>query len=101
LGLKISERTKDVLAAAKRAGERLGRNRGVKRPAKARAMAAAAITERAATRAADIAPIIAEIKARGATSLRTIASRAECSRHSGRHAAANGLPHRCGACSGG
>jgi hypothetical protein len=70
----ISERTKDVLAAAKRAGKRLDRDRGLKRSAKARAIAAAVITERAATRAADIASIIAEIKARGATSLRAIAA---------------------------
>jgi DNA invertase Pin-like site-specific DNA recombinase len=72
-GRRISLRTKEALAAAKRRGTKLGGDRGVTPSAKARKLAAEALRERAASRAADIAPIIAELQAGGAESLRAIA----------------------------
>jgi DNA invertase Pin-like site-specific DNA recombinase len=72
-GRRISLRTKEALAAAKRRGTKLGGDRGVTPSAKARKLAAEALRERAASRAADIAPIIAELQAGGADSLRAIA----------------------------
>ena len=59
-GRRISLRTQEALAAAKRRGTRLGGDRGVTPSAKARKLAAEALRERAASRAADIAPIIAD-----------------------------------------
>ena len=72
-GRRISLRTKEALAAAKRQGTKLGGDRGATPSAKARKLAAEALRERAPSRAADIAPIIAELQARGAESLRAVA----------------------------
>jgi DNA invertase Pin-like site-specific DNA recombinase len=72
-GRRISLRTKEALAAAKRQGTKRGGDRGATPSAKARKLAAGALRERAASRAADIAPIIAELQAGGAESLRAVA----------------------------
>src|SRR5436190_15080737 len=85
----ISARTKAALAAAKKRGTKLGgrRRRIIGKDERGkkvygevvsanhaiRAKATAAVEARAAARAADIAPEIAQLRADGATSLRTIA----------------------------
>jgi DNA invertase Pin-like site-specific DNA recombinase len=72
----ISARTKAALAAAKARGVKLGGNRGM-RPewqAKGAAGSLAARQAKAQARAADLKPILEEIRASGATSLRTIAA---------------------------
>ena len=66
-GRRISSRTKDALAAAKRRGKKLGGDRGVAPSEKARELAVAALKARAASKAADLAPIIADLRAAGAT----------------------------------
>lgn len=73
-GRRISARTKDALAAAKRRGKKLGGDRGVTPTDKARELATAALKARAASKAADLAPIIADLRAAGATSLNAIAA---------------------------
>jgi DNA invertase Pin-like site-specific DNA recombinase len=72
---RISERTKQALAAARRRGVKLGGARGVVPSRKARALAAEAVQERVAARASDLAPIIAELQAVGITSWEGIARR--------------------------
>jgi DNA invertase Pin-like site-specific DNA recombinase len=72
-GRRISARTKDALAAAKRRGKRLGGDRGVVPSARARELASAALKTRASSRAEDLAPIIEELRAAGAVSLSAIA----------------------------
>ena len=73
-GRRISARTKDALAAAKRRGKKLGGDRGVVPTDKARELASAALKARAASRAADLAPIIDELRAAGAATLSAIAA---------------------------
>jgi DNA invertase Pin-like site-specific DNA recombinase len=72
-GRRISLRTKEALAAAKRRGTKLGGDRGVIPSQKAHDMAIATVQSRADARAADIAPIIQELQEDGADSLRAIA----------------------------
>jgi DNA invertase Pin-like site-specific DNA recombinase len=72
-GRRISARTKEALAAAKRRGKKLGGDRGVVPSEKARELASVALKARASSRAADLAPIIEELRAGGATSLSAIA----------------------------
>jgi DNA invertase Pin-like site-specific DNA recombinase len=68
----ISERTKAALAATKK---KLGGYRpGAKLTPKAREAGSAAVARMAAQRAADIGPTIAELRTKGATSLRAIAA---------------------------
>jgi DNA invertase Pin-like site-specific DNA recombinase len=76
----ISKRTKDALAAARARGQKLGGPRIRKSDgqrvvidSKAQKTGAAANRARATDRAADLAPTIAEIRSRGATTLRAIA----------------------------
>src|SRR6516162_6851054 len=71
--LRISERTKAALAAAKRRGVKLGGDRGVIPNARSHKASAEAPHARTAARAADLAPIIKELQAAGKTSLRAIA----------------------------
>jgi DNA invertase Pin-like site-specific DNA recombinase len=73
-GRRISARTKDALAAAKRRGKKLGGDRGVVPTANARELATAAIKARSASRAADLAPIIEELRTAGAVTLSAIAA---------------------------
>jgi DNA invertase Pin-like site-specific DNA recombinase len=73
-GRRISARTKDALAAAKRRGKKLGGDRGVVPSDKARELATAAIKARSASRAADLAPIIEELRTAGAVTLSAIAA---------------------------
>jgi len=68
-GRRISARTKDALAAAKRRGKKLGGDRGVVPTDKARELATATLKARAASRAADLAPIIEELRTAGAVTL--------------------------------
>ena len=70
---RISQRTKDALAAAKRRGVKLGGDRGVIPNARSHKASAEALQARTAARAADLAPIINELQAAGKTSLRAIA----------------------------
>jgi DNA invertase Pin-like site-specific DNA recombinase len=72
----ISRRTKDALAAAKARGKKLGGNRGkIYLTARKGALASAALRSgKAKSWAADVRPIVADIQARGATSLRQIAA---------------------------
>lgn len=72
----ISERTKAALAAAKARGKKLGGRRpGHRDPtAEERRRGIKVRQERAQQRAADLAPIIAELRAAGVTSLRSIAA---------------------------
>lgn len=71
--LRISERTKAALAAAKRRGVKLGGDRGVIPNARSHKASAEALRLRTAARAADLAPIVKELQAAGKTSLRAIA----------------------------
>jgi len=71
--LRISERTKAALAAAKRRGVKLGGDRGVIPNARSHKTSAEALRLRTAARAADLAPIVKELQAAGKTSLRAIA----------------------------
>ena len=70
---RISQRTKDALAAAKRRGVKLGGDRGVIPNARSHKASAEALRARTAARAADLALIINELQAAGKTSLRAIA----------------------------
>ena len=70
---RISVRTKDALAAAKRRGVKLGGFRGSKITAEARALGQAAIAARSDARAADLAHILAMLRAQGVTSLGALA----------------------------
>ena len=70
---RISQRTKDALAAAKRRGVKLGGDRGVIPNVRSHKASAEALHTRTAARAADLAPIIKELQATGKTSLRAIA----------------------------
>ena len=70
---RISQRTKDALAAAKRRGVKLGGDRGVIPNVRSHKASAEALQARTAARAADLAPIIKELQAAGKTSLRAIA----------------------------
>lgn len=69
----ISARTKAALAAAKASGKRLGGNRGGAPSKAAQEAGRAERRRRASERAADLAPVIADLRARGARSLRAIA----------------------------
>jgi DNA invertase Pin-like site-specific DNA recombinase len=71
--LRISERTKAALAAAKRRGVKIGGDRGVIPNARSHKASAEALRLRAAARAADLAPIVKELQAAGKASLRAIA----------------------------
>src|SRR5690242_8577816 len=66
---RISQRTKDALAAAKRRGTKLGGFRGAMPTARMRKLSAEALRKRVEARVADLAPIIAELQAGGVTSL--------------------------------
>src|SRR3954451_24854366 len=68
----ISTRTKAALAAAKARGTRLGNPNGLS--AEARTKGTAVGVEKRKAAAAALAPVVAEIKASGRTSLRTIAA---------------------------
>ncbi|AWN49358.1 resolvase [Methylobacterium terrae] len=70
----ISARTKAALAAAKARGVKLGGDRGATLSTEAKAKGVAAVQARAESRAADLAPIIGELRASGATSLRSLAA---------------------------
>ena len=72
----ISDRTRKALAAAKARGVKLGGDRGnlPEVSAQGRVASLAVRQERAQRRAADLAPIVSELRAAGATSLRTIAA---------------------------
>lgn len=72
----ISDRTKAALAAAKARGIKLGRSKGEGNVItdEYRAKAATVLKARAEARAADLAPIIADLRASGATSLRSLAA---------------------------
>src|SRR5262245_43819545 len=71
---RISQRTKDALAAAKRRGTKLGGFRGAMPTARMRKLSAEALRKRVAARVTDLAPIIAELQAGGITSLVGIAA---------------------------
>jgi DNA invertase Pin-like site-specific DNA recombinase len=71
---RISKRTKDALAAAKKRGKKLGGFRGFMPTARMRKLSAEAREERTEARVADLAPIIKELQAAGKTSLRAIAA---------------------------
>ena len=70
----ISTRTKAALGAAKARGVKLGGARGGVLTAEAIAAGQAARSAKARTRAADLDPIIADIRSKGAVSLRQIAA---------------------------
>lgn len=70
----ISARTKAALQAAKARGVQLGGDRGAILSAEAKAKGVAALQARAESRAADLAPIIAELRASGAATLRSLAA---------------------------
>ena len=73
--MRVSERTKAALAAAKRRGVKLGGDRGARLTAKARAAGRAAVQERARNRAlGDLAPTIKELQEAGFEFLRAIAA---------------------------
>jgi DNA invertase Pin-like site-specific DNA recombinase len=71
---RISKRTKDALAAAKKRGKKLGGFRGFMPTARMRKLSAEARQERTEARASDLAPIIKDLQAAGKTSLRAIAA---------------------------
>ena len=73
-GRRISARTKEALAAAKRRGVKLGGDRGARLTAKQRAAGRAALQAKARGRAIDLAPTIKELQAAGFESLRAIAA---------------------------
>lgn len=70
----ISSRTKAALAAAKARGVKLGGDRGATLSTEAKAKGVAAVQARAEGRASDLAPIISDLRASGATSLRSLAA---------------------------
>ncbi|MDX2210777.1 MAG: recombinase family protein [Sphingopyxis sp.] len=73
----IGRRTREALQAAKAAGRRLGNPNGaaaLRRAAKGNAAAVTEIKARADSFANDLAPVVADIRARGATSLPAIAA---------------------------
>ena len=69
----VSERTKKALGAAKARGVKLGGDRGARITADQSALGRKALAARSAARAADLAPIVAELRTKGATSLRGLA----------------------------
>lgn len=70
----ISSRTKAALAAAKARGVKLGGDRGATLSTEAKAKGVEAVKARADARATDLAPIISDLRAAGATSLRSLAA---------------------------
>ncbi|GJD32825.1 hypothetical protein PMNALOAF_4104 [Methylobacterium adhaesivum] len=70
----ISSRTKAALAAAKARGVKLGGDRGATLSTEAKAKGVEAVKVRAEGRASDLAPIISDLRAAGATSLRSLAA---------------------------
>jgi DNA invertase Pin-like site-specific DNA recombinase len=70
----ISARTKAALAAAKGRGKRLGNPGNLKNQDAGRQRGRERLTATARARANDLAPIIADVQARGASSLRQIAA---------------------------
>ena len=70
----ISARTKAALAAAKARGKRLGGYRGTVLSEKVREAGRTAIAKRSDARARDLGPIITQLRAAGATSLRSLAA---------------------------
>ena len=70
----ISSRTKAALAAAKARGVKLGGDRGATLSTEAKAKGVEAVKARAEGRASDLAPIISDLRASGATSLRSLAA---------------------------
>jgi DNA invertase Pin-like site-specific DNA recombinase len=71
---KISARTKAALAAAKARGVKLGGDRGRRFSPTEVARGNASRTAKARLHAASIAPVIADLRAQGATSLKSIAA---------------------------
>src|SRR5215207_283974 len=65
----ISKRTKEALAAAKKAGKRLGGFRGTTIAPEAREISRKARLAASDTQAADLSPVISELQAAGVTSL--------------------------------
>lgn len=70
----ISDRTKAALAVAKARGTKLGGFRGSKISDEARAIGMASRQAAAQARATDLAPVIAELRSKGASSLRAVAT---------------------------
>jgi DNA invertase Pin-like site-specific DNA recombinase len=80
----ISARTKAALAATKARGKKLGGWRGRHLTVADRSRATAIRSAKAKSRARQIMPVLDELRGAGQVTLRDLARRAECARHSGR-----------------